>query len=120
VRAEGAPGWITIAEAATLMGLGKRGASKRLVALNRRLEGRLLRKIGDKVMPHGKQASKYLVSVDVLRHAVLESDAERERDDLRAELTEVSAKLEALRRSVRPLLRQANKQAVHGTGTSGH
>jgi hypothetical protein len=100
------PKWVTVAVAAKLMGLGKRGALKRLVKLDAELEGRLLKSIGVKAMPKGAQASKYLVCLPVLREAMepeLE-DHSRALAEVRAELSLVSQKLEALRKAVKPLL----------------
>lgn len=105
---------MTVAVAASMMGLGVRGARKRLKRLDDELHGRLLRPIGTKVMPRGPQASKYLVCLPVLREALdpeLEDHA-RELAELRAELSLVSEKLEALRRAVRPLLAQAKPSRV--------
>lgn len=100
--------WVTVAVAAGLMGIGKRGALKRLRKLDADLDGRLLKAIGTKATPArtGTQASKYLVCLPVLREAMdpETEDKSRELAELRAELTLVREKLEALRKAVRPLL----------------
>lgn len=89
------------------MGLGIRGAQKRLKRLDADLDGRLLRAIGTKIMPRGPQPSRLLVNIQVLREAI---DPERERDvldelaEVRAEVSLLSQKLESLRKAVRPLL----------------
>jgi hypothetical protein len=116
------PTWVTVAVAASLMGLGKRGALKRLVRLDRQLEGRLLRAIGTKAMPKGAQASKYLVCLPVLREAMdpdLE-DHSRALAEVRAELTLMHQKLEALRKAVRPLLPKATPEKVKRTRTDAN
>jgi hypothetical protein len=109
--------WITVAAAASLMGVGHRQALRLLVKRNVLSGGRLLRKIGDKRMPRGVQPSKYLVSTEVF-HAemqpVLEASA-RDIDDLRAELVLINQKLDALRKVVRPLLRTAAEASARGT-----
>lgn len=90
-----------------MMGLGKRGARKRLVKLNADLEGRLLKAIGIKITPKGfEQATKYLVSLDVLRQEMTPNseDHSAELAEVRAELTLMGEKLEALRKAVKPLL----------------
>jgi hypothetical protein len=99
--------WITVAQAAVLMKLGKRGALQRLGRLNAQWGGHLLKKIGDKQMPGRVQASKYLVSVEVLRRSMLPTSeaTEREIDALKVALATTDEKLEALRKAVRPLLR---------------
>lgn len=101
------PKWVTVAYAATLMKIGKRGALKRLRQLDADLDGHLLRATRLQTTPSGtgKQATKYLVCLPVLRAALdPEIDQSRELAELRAELTLVRQKLEALRKAVRPLL----------------
>lgn len=100
------PRWATVAVAAGLMKIGKRGALKRLRKLDAELDGRLLKAIGAKAMPKGTQASKYLVCLPVLREAMEPETEDRERElaELRAELSLVREKVEALRRAVKPLL----------------
>lgn len=69
----------------------------------------MLRKVGDRRMPNGVQASKWLVSTEVF-HSAMQPDpdaAARDIGDLRAEVVLISEKLEALRKLVRPLLRWA-------------
>jgi hypothetical protein len=100
--------WITVAVAASLMGVCKRQALRLLGRRNTEFGGRLLRKIGDKKMPRGTQASKFLVSTVVLGEAMrpeLEASA-RDLESLRIELMLTNEKLEALRKAVRPLLRR--------------
>lgn len=100
--------WISVREAAALMQIGHREALRRLGRLNVELEGRLLRKIGDKKMPSGVQASKFLVNILVLKQS-MEPDPEaltRDVDELRVALALTNQKLEALRKSVRGLLRK--------------
>ena len=100
--------WVTVAVAASLMGLCKRQALRRLRRIDAELGGRLLRSIGAKRMPRGAQASKLLVNTAALRDALhppansLERDFER----LRLEQVLTAQKLEALCRRVRPLLRR--------------
>lgn len=106
--------WITVAQAAALMEIGKRGALKRLVRLNAQMSGRLLRKMGDKRMPRGVQASKYFVSLDVLRESMapeLEVSV-RELSELRAEQLLMAEKLEALARAHRRLARRVGANAT--------
>jgi hypothetical protein len=91
------------------MGVGKRQALRLLVRRNALAGGRLLRTIGDKRMPRGLQASKYLVSTEVL-HAEMRPEPEasaRDIDALRAEVVLINGKLEALRKVVRDLRRSA-------------
>jgi hypothetical protein len=78
------PRWITIAEAAELMNLGKRGAHKRRVSLNQELDGRLLRVVGKRTMGARVQPGKYLVSLDVLRQSTLEPNREEVARELRS------------------------------------
>lgn len=98
--------WITVAVAGELLGLGKRGALKRLRKLDADLGGRLLRSIGTKAMPKGVQPSKFLVCLPVLREALDPEveDQARELSELRVELRLLREKVEALRRAVRHLL----------------
>jgi hypothetical protein len=99
---------VTVAVAASMMGLGKRGALKRLRKLDADLDGRLLRAIGTKATPTrtGTQASKYLVCLPVLREAMepATEDHSRELAGLRAEVASLRQKVEALRKAVKPLL----------------
>jgi hypothetical protein len=104
--------WITVAVAASRMGVGHRQALRLLARRNIEVGGRLLRKVGDKCMPRGVQASKWLVSTEVFQELMRPTPAPSERDiaDLRAELVLTREKLEALRKAVRPLLRQHAEQ----------
>src|SRR5690349_8882555 len=108
--------WVTVAVAASLMKLGKRGALKRLRKLDSDLDGRLLKAIGTKSTPArtGTQASKYLVCLPVLREAMdpETEDKSRELAELRAELTLVRQKLETLRKAVRPLIGRLKPSGV--------
>jgi len=100
--------WVSVAVAAALMGVCKRQALRRLRRLDVELYGRLLRSIGSKRMPRGRQASKYLVCIAVLREALAgpPSDVQRDFERLRLEQLLIAEKLEALCRRVRPLLRR--------------
>jgi hypothetical protein len=91
------------------MGLCKRQALRRLRRLDGELGGRLLRSIGDKHMPSGRQASKYLVNTAALREALepAATDLQRDFERLRLEQTLTAQRLEALCRRLRPLLRRA-------------
>ena len=96
--------------AASLMGLCKRQALRRLQRIDAELGGRLLRSIGSKRMPGGLQASKYLVSTSVLRDALRgASDLQRDLERLRLEQLLTAEKLEALCRLVRPMLRRPSR-----------
>jgi hypothetical protein len=97
--------WITVANAASMMGVCKRQALRLLARRDVELEGRLMRRVGDKRMPRGVQASKYLVSVTVLREAMRADGAERDIESLRLEVAMLRQQLAAIRRAVRPLLR---------------
>jgi hypothetical protein len=97
--------WISVANAAALMGVCKRQALRVLARRNVELEGRLLRRLGDKRMPSGVQASKYLVSVAVLREAMRPDDAVRDIERLGLEIMLLRQQLEVIRRVVRSLLR---------------
>lgn len=90
------------------MGVCKRQALRRLARKNAECGGRLLRPIGDKRMPGGVQASKYLVSAVVLREAMRTepSDGQRDIEALRLEQVLIVAKVEALRKLVRQLARR--------------
>lgn len=101
-----------MAVAASRMGVGHRQALRLLARRNVEMGGRLLRKVGDKRMPRGVQASKWLVSTEVFHELMRPMPAATERDiaDLRAELVLITQKLEALRKAVRPLLRQLAEQ----------
>lgn len=99
---------MSVAVAARLMGLCKRQALRRLRRLDGELGGRLLRSIGDKRMPHGVQASKWLVNTRALREALQPSatDVQRDIERLRLEHALTAQRLEALLRRLRPLLRR--------------
>lgn len=92
-----------MAQAATLMGLSKRQALRRLARRNAELGGRLLRQVGDKRMPGGRRPSKYLVSTEVLLQSLRpeRSNAEQDIDALRVEIAVMSQKLAALRSALR-------------------
>lgn len=107
--------WVSVAVAASLMGLCKRQALRRLRRLDGELGGRLLRSIGRKRMPCGIQASKWLVNTAALREALQPSatDLERDFERLRLEQALTAQRLEALVRRLRPLLRRAS--AENGT-----
>lgn len=102
--------WISVAHAAVLMGVCKRQALRLLVRRDAELDGRLLRRLGDKRMPWGVQASKYLVSVTMLRESMRPDLAERDVESLKLEVALLRQKLTALCRDVRPILR-ANRGA---------
>jgi hypothetical protein len=97
--------WISVANAAALMGVCKRQALRRLARSDAEFGGRLLRRLGDKRMPRGVQASKYLVSVAVLRVAMHADEGERDIETLRLEVIVLRQQLTALRRAVLRLLR---------------
>jgi hypothetical protein len=109
--------WVSVAVAASLMGLCKRQALRRLRRLDGELGGRLLRSIGAKRMPRGLQASKLLVNTSALREALEPSatDLQRDFERLRLEQTLTAQRLEALCRRLRPLLRRDSS----GTGRFG-
>lgn len=88
------------------MGVCKRQALRLLARRDAELEGRLLRRLGDKRMPRGVQASKFLVSVPVLREAMRADDGERDFEALRLEVVMLRQQLAALRRAVARVLRQ--------------
>jgi hypothetical protein len=94
------------------MGVGHRQALRLLARRNAQVGGRLLRSVGDKRMPGGTQASKWLVSTEVFHEVMRPAPATTERDivELRAELVLISEKLQALRNAVRPLLRKLAEQ----------
>lgn len=100
--------WVSVAVAASLMGLCKRQALRRLRRLDVELGGRLLRSIGDKRMPSGLQASKLLVNTAALREALQPSatDLQRDFERLRLEQALTAQRLEALLRRLRPMLRR--------------
>jgi hypothetical protein len=100
--------WVSVAVAASLMGLCKRQALRRLRRLDVELGGRLLRSIGDKRMPSGRQASKFLVNTAALREALQPSatDLQRDFERLRLEQALTAQRLEALLRRLRPMLRR--------------
>jgi hypothetical protein len=97
--------WISVACAASMMGVCHRQALRLLTRRNAELEGRLLRRVGEKRMPGGVQASKYLVSLTVMREAMRADGAERDIESLRLEVAMLRSKLAAICRAVRPLLR---------------
>jgi hypothetical protein len=97
--------WITVAHAASLLGVCKRQALRRLVRRDAELDGHLLRRLGDKRMPGGVQASKYLVSVVMLRESMRPDLVERDVESLRLEVAMLRQQVRALRRAVRPFLR---------------
>lgn len=97
--------WISVAHAASMMGVCKRQALRLLARRDAELDGRLLRRLGDKRMPSGVQASKYLVSVTVLRESMRPELVERDVESLRLEVAMLRQKLSALCRDVRPFLR---------------
>lgn len=99
--------WISVAHAASLMGVCKRQALRLLARRDAELEGRLMRRVGDKRMPGGIQASKYLVSVTLLREAMRHDCAERDLEGLRLEMVMLRKQLAAIRRAVRTLWRLA-------------
>jgi hypothetical protein len=105
--------WITVAHAAALLGVSKRQALRRLVRRDAELGGRLLRRLGDKRMPRGVQASKYLVSVAMLSESMRPDLAERDFVSLRLEVAMLRQQLAALCRDVRPILR--SNRASNGT-----
>jgi hypothetical protein len=107
--------WVSVAVAASLMGLCKRQALRRLRRLDAELGGRLLRSIGDKRMPRGRQASKLLVNTAALRAALQPSatDLERDFERLRLEQLLTAQRLDALCRRLRPLLRA--RSSCNGT-----
>jgi hypothetical protein len=107
------PTWVTVAVAAQMMGIGKRAALTRLRKLDADLGGRLLKPIGTKAMPKGTQASKYLVCLPLLRARDPEAEEQsREIAQLKAELSELHRKLEALRKAIRPLLGKVKPSRV--------
>lgn len=101
-----------MAVAASRMGVGHRQALRLLARRNEEVGGRLLRSVGDKRMPRGVQASKWLVSTEVFHEIMRPVPAATERDiaELRAELVLTNEKLQALRKAVRPLLRKLAEQ----------
>lgn len=99
------PEWISVAHAASLMGVCHRQALRLLGRLNLELDGRLMRSVGDKRMPGGVQASKYLVSVTILREAMRPNCAARDFEALKLEVVMLRQQLTAIRRAVSTLLR---------------
>jgi hypothetical protein len=92
--------WITVAVAAGMMGVCKRQALRLLARRDAAVGGRLLRKLGDKRMPGGVQASKYLVSVAVFREAMRPDDpAALDLEAMRLELVLIRQQLASLRRA---------------------
>ncbi len=83
------------------MGVCKRQALRLLVRRDAELQGRLLRRLGEKRMPGGVQASKYLVSVSVLRESLRPDDGARDLESMRLELAVVRQQLAALWRAFR-------------------
>lgn len=105
--------WITVAAAAPMMGVCKRHALRLLVRRDAELDGRLLRRIGVKHMPSGDQASKYLVSLTLLRESMRPDDAARDIERLKLEVVLLGQQLATLRRDVRRLL--ATESGANGT-----
>lgn len=97
--------WISVAHAASLMGVCKRQALRLLVRRDAELDGRLLRRLGDKRMPWGVQASKYLVSVTMLRESMRPDITERDVESWKLEVALLRQQLAALRRAVNRFLR---------------
>lgn len=97
------------------MGVCKRQGLRRLRRLDGELGGTLLRAIGDKRMPRGIQASKWLVNTAALRAALEPSatDLERDIERLRLEQALTAERLAALVRRLRPLLRR--ERELNGT-----
>lgn len=97
------------------MGVCKRQALRLLARRNDQVGGRLLRPVGTKRGPSGReQASKWLVSVAVFREAMRHDDsAGRDIEAIRLEVALIGQKLDALRRAMRPLL--AHFQAIGET-----
>jgi hypothetical protein len=119
------PRWLTVAEAAVLMNLGKRGGLKRLVALDRELEGRLLKVIGKRDMGSrgGVQPGKYMVNLDVLRQSTMEPDREQLARELEAQgitLIKANQRIEALRRSLAKMQRFLVTLGFTPAGTGGN
>lgn len=83
------------------MGVCKRQALRLLGRRDVELDGRLLRRVGNKRMPRGVQASKYLVSVTLLRESMRPDGRERDFEALRLEVAMLRQQLEALRRAWR-------------------
>jgi hypothetical protein len=100
--------WISVAAAAGLMGVCKRQALRLLVRRDAELDGRLLRRVGEKRMPGGVQASKYLVSVTVLRESLRPDDAARDLETIRLEVAMMRQQLTALWRAFRARERPAS------------
>ncbi len=96
-----------------MMGVCKRQALRLLVRRDAELDGRLLRRLGVKHMPRGDQASKYLVSLTVLRESMRPDDAARDIASLKLEVVLLGQQLAVLRRAVRPLLRP--RSTANGT-----
>jgi hypothetical protein len=92
--------WITVAVAADMMGVCKRQALRLLARRDAAMGGRLLRKLGDKRMPRGVQASKYLVSVTVFREAMRPDEgATLDLEAMRLELVLIKRQLDSIRRA---------------------
>jgi hypothetical protein len=105
--------WISVAHAASMMGVCKRQALRLLARRDAELDGRLLRRLGDKRMPSGVQASKYLVSVTILREALRPNDAARDIDRLRLEIGALWEQLGSLRRALQR--REQQKPTANAT-----
>jgi hypothetical protein len=83
-----------------MMGVCKRQALRILARRDAATGGRLLRRLGEKHMPGGVQASKYLVSVTVFRESMRPDDVTaKELEAVRLELALIKAQLSALRRA---------------------
>lgn len=84
------------------MGVCKRQALRLLVRRDAELDGRLLRRLGEKRMPgRAPQASKFLVSVTVLRESLRPDDAARDLETLRLEVVMLRTQVAALSRAFR-------------------
>jgi hypothetical protein len=93
--------WITVAQAAGLMRLSKRQALRLLARRNANSGGRLLRAVGDKCMPRGVQASKFMVSTSVLLESLRpDSSTLLDLESLRLEVDLLRQQVAALRRAV--------------------
>jgi hypothetical protein len=106
--------WISVAAAASIMGVCKRQALRLLVRRNDAVGGRLLRSVGNKRMPRGVQSSKYLVSVTVFREAMRPDDTtQRDLEALRIEVVLLRQQLGSIRREVRSI--QLSRADANGT-----
>lgn len=95
---------MSVAAAASIMGVCKRQALRILVRRNDAVGGRLLRSVGNKRMPRGVQSSKYLVSLTVFREAMRPDDTtQRDLEALRIAVAMLRQQVGSLRREVRAL-----------------